>query len=229
MNARMLLIGLAMLGWAVRTQADVVTYDAAADFSSVNNANGDWSYGFCTALEGPAGFEAFTNHRTWAGRDSKYAGIDAWDDGLSYDPSVTHNGSENSITAYGYTWAPGDLGLDSYNDCPVVRWTAPGAGSVDISATFTDISASSTLVYVFKNFSVVGLNVMSTASGVSWSGNDISVAKGDIIDFATSSSYGSVTKLDATIAFTAMPEPSTIIMSGISIIGLLAYAWRKRK
>lgn len=229
MKARILLIGLIALGWTVGVQADTITYDAAADFSATSNPNGVWSYGTASDLVGPSGFTAFTKGRTWVARDTNYAGINAWDSGSAYDPSVTHNGTNGTIVAYGFTWTPGDLGIDSYGGAgSYVRWIAPEDGSADIAATFTDMGASSAKVYVFKNFAVVGLNAMSTAGGVSWS-DTLDVVAGDIIDFAVSGQYGSVTKLDATVALATVPEPATLISVAIGMVGLLAYAWRKQQ
>lgn len=234
MKTRILSIALVVFGCSACGQADtIVTYNAADDFSATTNGGSNvWSYGYCSALVGPSGFTAFTNARTWEAREvgaEDFTGLHAWDGISGYDPSVVYNAG-SAVTAFGYTWAAGDLGLDSHGngvDGPIVRWIAPEDGSVDISATFTNAGSASTLVYVFKNFAVVGSG--NTSTGPVSSSGTLSVVKGDIIDFAASGSLGSVTILDATIAQTVVPEPGTLLLFGTGISGLLAYAWRRRR
>jgi hypothetical protein len=37
------------------------------------------------------------------------------------------------------------------------------------------------------------------------------------------------TAFSAQVAFTPAPEPSTLMLSVMGLVGLVAYAWRKRK
>lgn len=227
MKTRIALMVMACLGWAACAEAETVVYNAADDFSLTNgNPNGAWSYGWCDTGVGPSVFNPYTTPTTWSGRDPSTPGIDTWTWSGGYDSSITHNGTSDSLSVFGFTWASNALGLDSYGgSSPIVRWTASQAGAVDVAATFTTMGGASTSVYVFKNFAIE-YEATSTAIGASWSGT-LNVAAGDIIDFAASGSTGTLTRLDATITQT-VPEPATVLLVVTGMVALLAYGWRKR-
>jgi threonine dehydrogenase-like Zn-dependent dehydrogenase len=63
------------------------------------------------------------------------------------------------------------------------------------------------------------------------SSSAITVHAGDYIDFFVDKYNGSLTN-DLTVVhatISEVPEPATIVMLASGLIGLLAYAWRKRK
>jgi hypothetical protein len=237
MKTRIVLIGAVVLGWAVCAQATTITYNAATDFSASSNPNGVWSYG---TISSSVPFSAFTTGRTWVGRSPSLPGIDGWDNGIvgvdaGYDPSVTHNSTTGSISAFGFTWPENALALDSYGSSensgyPDVRWTAPTARVIDISATFTDIRdvpGDFATAYVRVNgggFQSLGL---ANSTDISWSNTGMEVLAGDTIDFLAVGA--TVTMLQATISQTVVPEPSSMVLLAASLLGLLAYAWRKRR
>lgn len=220
-------------------EATTITYNAAGDFSASSNPNGAWSYGYCEPGIGVSSFATFANKTDWAGRSQSLPTVQAWQNGLAAsdgtDPSVTYNNSGDSASAYGYTWAPHSLGLDSYGSySSIVRWKAPQAGNVDLSATFADMGATHTVAYIIDTTGRVLFTADTTASGVSFSNAGLpnDVRAGDYVYLATSGAAGagSVTRLDATITLTTnVPEPSVAMLIVTGSFGLLVFAWRKRK
>jgi len=82
------------------------------------------------------------------------AGIEVWRNEPRTDPCVTFNATERVIKALGITWAPGQLAFHPGRDgeYAVVRWTAPAAGELTVSATFTTIAERATTdVHVLHN------------------------------------------------------------------------------
>jgi hypothetical protein len=241
MKSRILRIGMCIcvLGLAAQVRADF-TYNAADDFSATSNPNGVWSYG---AQSSTVPFTAYTTGRDWGVRTPSTPGIECWDNGevgvdAAFDPGVTHNSTADLITAHGYRWPANALVLDlhgSTNDTGYanVRWTAPTAGVINVSATFTDTAVEPGVFatpYVRINggeFQSLGSGA-ATSTGVSWSSTGMEVMAGNTIDFLAVGNGGTLTRLDATITMTTVPEPSAIVLLGSGILGLLAYAWRKR-
>jgi hypothetical protein len=162
-------------------------YDAALDFSATDNPNGVWSYGWSPALG--ADFVPDTAHRN----DSA---IDGWNGEQAGDgnPSVTHNGTADSVTPGSMTYPPGQLAFHPGPDgqYSVVRWTAPRAGALSLSAAFSGldfIGPTTTDVHVLHNSSAVfDGTVAAFGAGPSFD-TTVVVAAGDTIDFAVG--YGS--------------------------------------
>jgi hypothetical protein len=196
-------------------------YDVAADFSSTNNPNGAWRYGWSSTLT--SFFNLYQNKLN-------EIGLDGWShpaiggDGKS--PLVIHNGTANPI-ANEYeliTWQPGQFTLHPgpNGEYSHARWTAPASATIDIDAVFPlidrDQFTAGTDVHVLRNGisifddGIIGFGDTSTFSAT------ISVGAGDIIDFAVG--YGidhgfhnDTTALSATIGI--VPEPATLLLLGL--------------
>jgi hypothetical protein len=237
MNVRIGLILVLILTYSTHAQATVTTYDAVADFSASNNPNGVWSYGYCDPGIGITSFATFTYPSDWSGRSESLPTVKTWQQGTGiWDPSIDYNDSDKSASGYGYTWAAHALTLDSYGGLsPIIRWQAPQAGTVDISATFTDMGPTSSMAFFIDGAGTVLMAATTTSTGVTYSNlsnpaNAKNVNAGDYVYFATSGSagYGSVTQFSATITLTTVPEPSAMALGVLGLVGFLAYGWRKR-
>ena len=79
---------------------------------------------------------------------------------------------------------------------------------------------------LFKGAEVTQWNMNDTSQTYGTS-SDLTVAMGDTIDFVSHMDKGE--QLTATITETTVPEPSTLVLLALGLIGLLAYAWRKRR
>jgi hypothetical protein len=139
-----------------------------------------------------------------------------------------------------------------------VRWTAPRDMTVSVDAVFTgqDNVGATTGAHVLLNgdlvsgvgytgtslfYGVIDGNVGNASLGIAAFGSspsqhyasssDISVHAGNYIDFFVDKYNGSLTN-DLTVVhatITETPEPASVILLASALIGLLAYAWRKRK
>lgn len=186
-----------------------VIYDAAKDFSFVNNPNRAWSYGFTSALGG--NLSLYTNKTT------NDFGVDCWygSDPVHWTPGVGKNESGKTLTNVenSITFAPGDMVFhpNSNGENSVVRWTAPAAGTCTIDASFAliDQQAKDVDVHVMHNGSSIFDSVVSgyLDSQSYSSASPITVAKNDTIDFVVGVGPGGdfwddTTRLNATIKLT---------------------------
>jgi hypothetical protein len=196
------------------------TFDVAADFSTTNNPNGAWSYGWSSTLT--SALNQYPDHDKMGERAGTPINIDAWSDWeqfSSYSPNATHNGTGTiNNEHWTITWQPGQFSLHPGDNGVYshARWTAPSAGIVDIAAMFTGIDhyyGTTTDVHILHNGNSLfdGLvNGYGNTSSFSTT-TSIDVGLGDTIDFAVG--YGSnnnptcdTTALSATISF--IPEPA---------------------
>jgi hypothetical protein len=229
MKMRIALIAIAVLGWAVCAQAGVI-YDLAADFSSTNNPNGAWSYIKYTAGVDPTHFGLYDTVVTNHGANAE--GLIHWRMAGAADPGCDGNMTGATIYAPGWgniAWPPHSYAIGAFGGPGAARWTAPSDGTINWTAAFTGIqeAQSAANVYVLKNADTVLFNGGPAAWNVtvSSSGSDLAVSAGDTIDFVVDGNK--TTRVAATIDL--VPEPSTLVLLVTGLIGLVCYAWRKRK
>jgi len=204
--------------------AHATTFDAAADFSTTNNPNGVWSYGWSSTLT-----SAF-NVYPYNGKIIPGKNLDLWVDPghiASYCPNVLHNATAGTITFSSARWKPGQLSFHpgSNGEYSHVRWTALDAGIFDIDAIFTGIDflyGTTTDVHVLHNGISLLDGLINGFDKKSLFASTILVRKNDIIDFAVGygsnkNYYNDSTALSVTII--SVPEPCTLLLVGLG--GLL--------
>jgi hypothetical protein len=117
------------------------------------------------------------------------AGIRIWPKFSPTEPWVAINATTQTIRALGITWPPGQLAFHPgpKNEYSVVRWTAPAAGEVRVSATFAGIAERATTdVHVLHK----GRPLFDALLNLKGSGNQARFAKsfmvaaGDTVDCA---------------------------------------------
>lgn len=145
----------------------------------------------------------------WDIQGSPAAGLEQWCCDNRPDPNIARNPTERVIRALGITWQSGQFSLHpgEQGQYSVLRWRAPAEGACAISAAFSSIAERATTdVHVLQQGKAVfdGLVNVDGSAGVAEYKGDITVAKGDAIDFAVgygSGGYGGdTTALALTIA-----------------------------
>jgi PEP-CTERM motif len=223
---RILLMILAVSAWAACAQAELLHYDAAADFSTTSNPNGAWAYGHCAASVGMPGFTQFL------GAVPLGDGIVGWStNGTSWtDPNINENPTSSTIIDYGINWAPGELALGgTAPDVAQLRWTCQQDGVYDVNATFTGIQNNGAwanwLVSLDSSFNWLAIQGNGQYGQTLTYTGELTLTHGETLDFL--SNGNEMTGLSATI--TQVPEPCTVVLLGLGLVGLSACAWRKRK
>jgi hypothetical protein len=178
-------------------------------------------------------------------------------DALGHDWKNTGDSALNLDLGYShYTQLePGQAGLRIGNSAKneAAAWTAPAAGWYAVSAVFSDQDqwlTTSTQVDVYKNTTSVftghiGGYIGSVANGYS-DGADgptgttrsatyngvVQLAQNDVLTFVAADTVSMTwvgTAITVSETTAPSPEPSSMILVASGLIGLLAYAWRKRK
>lgn len=153
------------------------TFDPSQQFSTTDNPNGVWSYGWRQSLTDPT-FHFYQ----FAGTSQ---GIDNWLDSGNL-PGLFHN-STQTLVRIGTTFlAPGEIALHpgQNGENSVLQFTAPFAGTYQLSAFFAprDTSPGGTDVHVRLN----GASLFDGATGngltASYDGN-LTLNAGDTIEF----------------------------------------------
>jgi hypothetical protein len=226
----------------------VTTYSLAGDFSNAANANGVWSFtqGSSTLLHfGPVGSNTLN--------DAVSNGF--WGVGNNLDTAVPFvaKTSKNGAAAAGYSNADflaGQVILHSSNTADTatslfVNWTAPGAGTIQYSATawyaHSPVNRGNDILVALNGNSLAGpfaiSNTSSETNRVSIGGaTSYNVAAGDVLSFEIRKQlgqpYGSITGLDETVLFTAtpVPEPSAygLMLAGLAGLAGVSSAARRR-
>ena len=233
-------VGVATLFSVGAANAGAV-YDAAGDFSISANPNGTWSYGEGTGSTITSLFTHNSNNPVQAIPLPAGSNVQYWQSSApnSLVPIVGENyGSTTTccssvLIPTGVLWVHPGLASDV-----IVQWTAPTAGTYDLSSSFAllDKSPSGIIGEVFENNSVLfsqtitgpaaNLSAQTYGPAVSFAQNDLVLHAGDTLSFVVNndgSYFNDSTALTATI--TAVPEPSTwaLVILGFAGIGFMTY------
>ena len=222
-------------------QADWVTSTDLGSGESITTSNpcGDWTLGEA-ALGTGAGFTALPTYTTSYGQAS--GGPSAWYGSDPTGGAVPNYGLPVMWFSAGHLIVLPHYALEDGTTLTDgdLRWTAPQAGKYNVSALWTDLGNGPTQypgtegvqvtlakngVSLFGAFVALEDNIPSASTS-----QQVTLAAGDTLDFVVNSrgsQWNDVTQLDATIQ--SVPEPSALVLLAVGLIGLLAYAWRKRK
>ncbi len=210
-----LLLALAMVSGAQALPA----YDSGGDFSSSNNPNGAWSYGYQTTLGGT--LNLYTDL-------ANVGGLLIWRFNINNTstPGVAFNPSGTDITFASTTWRPAETSLHPgpNGEFSVLRFTAPETNDYTLTSLFNMRSfggTSSTDVHILLN----GVSLFSsfvTGFNAETAFNDLlTLAQGDQLDFVVGdngSFFGDTTEVQASLA--AVPLPAAVWFFGSALAGL---------
>lgn len=196
------LLPLADIGFAA------TTYSALADFSTLTNPNGVWTFGRATAANGGT-FTAFDNYSlessnsVW--RDDQHISLGA--------PSVWRRTDLDTLNLHP---GPGG-GIDPFT---IIRFTAPSAGNFSYSVAFTSIDNGSKGVHIYHNATSLYSSIIVSSQVVSDS-DVLTLAMGDTVDVVVDPNgdyFGDSTRVSFTLE--AIPEPTSALLFGMSALAL---------
>lgn len=207
-----LLAGLLAATPASATAPDT-TWDLTVDYGTVDgNPNGDWTYGWTATLGSALTLYDTVNGTQWY--DSAHHSGDL-------TPAVWKNGSGGA--AYGIPSGAVALHPGWDGSFSVIRWTAPQAMTVTISAYFGAGDWGAMSDYVLVN-GVTAQQWLSNGGSASFSFQR-TLAAGDTVDFVVGVPIGGGygfgnTEIAATIS--AVPEGGTaaLLLAGLGVVGL---------
>jgi hypothetical protein len=216
-----ILLGVLMT-FGLSLSAQATTWNLASDFSTASNPNGAWTYGYEQTYNGALTLYPNSNAVAWYDPSNNDYGT----------PSVWKNTSP--VTSYGVLSGEVSLHSGSHNEFSVARWTSSVAGLINVNGYFGAGDIYPMSYYISENRTSTLLSDWSDSYTKSFS-LSTTVAVGDTIDFlvgvgAQSFWYGN-TPVGATISFdqnTPVPEPSTMALLGLGMVGLAVCGKRRQ-
>lgn len=237
----------AVAGLAAPTQATM--WDFNADWAIVNQTGSVWETGCLTDDEGNFHqFPSLTNCEPAVRWD--------WNGDPDTHGCTNKNTTSSAYENWSMYWEPGMTTLmPSYTqEWCTARFVAPVAGEYIITAKWTNQRTDGRATNArllrgreagetvwdavlfseeLNGFVGRAVNQYIDATGTNPTAEysaTLTLGAGQVLDFVTAPdmTYGfNTTGINVTIS--TIPEPSTLVLSVLGIIGLLAYAWRRQK
>jgi hypothetical protein len=242
-------LGIVTVGLLTATStAATITYDANAEmYASENGATpsptfGTWSLGYRDVIAS-SDFTTFTaavgdaNAKGWAFDSTWLPDVVVNYNAYTVDvaPLYTNLGEFPSTCLHLHPgFSSDDPDHPGSHQYTVLRWTAPEAGAVNLSANLFALGTGTTDQNILHNGAVVASNSFAASEDPrSWNGSqsNLSVGVGDTLEIVIGRGGGPINgnAIGAWCSVTYVPEPSAIVLAVIGLMGLLAYAWRTQR
>lgn len=225
---RLAIAALLTVGAFCNTAAQATTYDATADYQTVNNPSGVWSYGYSPLGGTDYAMTLFDAH---VGADNAWVKAGYINDGT---PSVWKNltgPARNGVGLGQLSLHPGPV---SWGDYAILRFTAPTEGTYAVTGQFFagDWGSMSGSIVLDGNLLAPLQYFAATTDGSVFAPLSLPLLGGKTLDFVVgnngSYSWGN-TPLSVTIdGVAAVPEPESYAMMLVGL-GLLGFMARRRK
>ena len=219
------------------TQGLATVWDATKDFGP-SNPNGTWSYGY-----GVPG-TSFTPDPIYNPDCALVSGQVCWTAQLSEQlPDVAFNTTGNYLNFITVVLPPDALNVHpawNYGQDTIVAWTAPSSGLYEINGFFEalDISPSGIIGLVYRNGTQLYSQELlgppahqpDQVGGRENFYFQLQLNAGDVISFGVNndgSASNDTTGFNATV--TPIPEPSSMILLGTALMGLVGAVPRNLK
>ena len=204
-------------------------YNTTADFSTLANPNGSWSYNYggvpIAASRTDSELTGWDPTGNWDGAMAQVIDASGWFDAqngdfvmhsptYSYHELVWTAPSDGTVDIYGYIW-------DAYH--------YPGRDSIWEISVNGDVKASRDTIYQTHRTdtaAIVGNNLLPS---MSLSG--LAVSTGDRVVIQTDkvgTNFGHLLGVDITVNHTPIPEPSAPVLAALGIL-CVAFCRRRRK
>lgn len=236
-SLRILCTGL----WLCSAVSTASAANLMTGFSSSDNPNGNWTYGWTSSLGDS--FNTYVNNENRDGIDFWYDWYGSGVEGPDLDPHrypstpfVAYNGSSTREVFHVSDFPAGSVILmpGAFTEYSVVRWTAPATQTVRLFTTFSSgaiVFWPTADVHVLLNGRDIYSELVGKNSEPHRFDDTLSLNTGDTLDFAvgpgnSGSIFDSVV-LDVTIS--AVPEPKSwaTLALGLSMLAASS-AWRRR-
>jgi hypothetical protein len=227
MNQSRLFITSLLLALALVSGAQALpTYNSGSDFSSINNPNGPWSYGYQTELGGTLNLYSDL---------ANVGGLLIWRFNINNTstPGVAFNQSGTNITFASTTWRPAETSLHPgpNGEFSVLRFTAPETKGYILTSLFNMRSfggTSSTDVHVLLNDVVLFNSIVAGFNAQTEFNDQFTLSQGDRLDFVVGdngSFFGDTTAVQATLS--AVPLPAAVWFFGSALAGVGLFRRRR--
>ena len=221
---RQALVALSVAGMLGASAAHATSYDATADFQTLSNPGGVWSYGY-SPLDGASyGMTLFDLPGTDKWSMSTYSNLGTPAAFMNTGPTA------NGVATGQLALHPGPA---ANGDLAILRFTAPAAGSYAVTGQFFagDSGSMRGLIIVNDDAAHPLQSFANTTDASLFAPLSLTLAAGAHVDFAVGNNgsflFGS-TPLSVQIEAAPVPEAGTALLM-LSGLALIAYLGGRRR